>query len=758
MPKKALALLGSIFLSLTLARGQQVSGVVTHQILGTPVPGAGIYIDRQAAGKSDDNGRFQLQTSPGRHQLYVLAEGFQDYFLAELWVESGKPQTITVELSPLSFLADTVEVRDHSITSLLSGRRIISLEEVERLPAAFFDPARITITTPGITTVSDQANHLVIRGLSPNYMQWRLEGVEIVNPNHLSNAGTPTDRPMLNGGGVSLISAQLLSNSNVYTGVAPTDQQNALAGTLDLELRPGNNQKTGFTAQAGLIGLDVSAEGPLRPGGASFLANYRYSTLGLLNALGLSFGGEAIGFQDFAASLHLPNQSQGGLTLFTFLGQSTNVFEPGETPETFKDFQTIDYRSSNQIAGAKHQQLISNRLSWKSVLIYSRQHNARQSDLFWPPNSPILYGTTDDELSLSKTQWKNTLLWQAGARMYLKSGLALSLRSYRWQSITSFTGTQQQAGWSVEPFFTWSWEAAPRLKLSAGLTGIYDALHQLPTLGPQLEFLWTTGSKSRVRLAGNTAYQTVHPAILLSPGAEKPLLAKSHNLSWSYQYFLKPYRTLHVEAFGQQLAQLPMQVLDNVVIPTFNWLDDYRYAPFNSTGRARVYGVEGGLKQLLYHRLFYHLNASWYRSLYRSAGIWTDSRFAGNYLVNATVGREMNWSKNNKTYTLGFNVHGQWFGGWREYSIDELASSQSLRTEYENYLSLPQQLESGFRLNGRVYLRRDKTRYSSVLALDVQNATNNKNAAYHYFDPYLDRSALSTQLGIIPVVSYRISF
>ncbi len=738
--------------------GQQLSGKVVHQMLGTPVPGASIYLDRKPAGQSDGEGHFNINTSPGRHQLYALAQGFQDYFLAEVWVESGKPTFITIGLLPLSFLADTVEVVDHTISTLLSGRRIISLEEVERLPAAFFDPARVTITTPGIATVSDQANHLVIRGLSPNYMQWRLEGVEIVNPNHLSNAGTPSDQPMLNGGGVSLISAQLLNNSNVYTGVAPADMSNALAGVMDLELRTGNPQKYGFTAQAGLIGLDVSAEGPLRQGGPSFLANYRYSTLGLLNVLGVNFGGEAIAFQDFAANVHFPNRAQGGLTLFAFLGQSSNIFESAEMPETFKDFQNIEYRSNNQIAGIKHQQLITDRLSWKSVLIFSRQGNERQADLFWPPTTGVLYGTMDDQLALAKAQWKNTWLWQASPHIYLKSGISTTLRSYSWSSITGFTGKQQKSAWSAEPFATLWWEAAPRIKLNAGLNGIYDEQHKLPTIGPQMELVWTSGPKSRLRLAGNTSYQTVHPAILLSPQTEKPLMSKSHNLSLAFQHHLKPYRTVNVEAFGQQLAQLPMQIINSVVVPTFNWLDDYRYGPFNSTGRARVYGVEAGLKQLLHHRFFYSLNASWYKSVYRSAGIWTDSRFAGNYLINSTIGREVSWDKGTKKYTLGFNLHAQWFGGWREYAIDEFVSRQSLRTEYENYISMPQKLPSGFRLNGRLYFRRNKTKYSSVLALDIQNATNRKNGAYHYFDPYLDRTALFTQLGIIPVLSYRISY
>ena len=91
-----------------------------------------------------------------------------------------------------------------------------------------------------------------------------------------------------------MISAQLMDRADFYAGGLPPNLGNALAGGINMELRPGNLEKFQYTAQAGLLGIDLAAEGPVVRDRVSFLANYRYSTLGLLSALGVNLGDELI--------------------------------------------------------------------------------------------------------------------------------------------------------------------------------------------------------------------------------------------------------------------------------------------------------------------------------------------------------------------------------------------------------------------------------------------------------------------------------
>lgn len=138
----------------------------------------------------------------------------------------------------------------------LVSTRTFSVEETRRFAAAVNDPARMATSYAGVVAADDGNNHIVIRGNAPNGLLWRMEGVDIPNPNHFSNVGT-------SGGGISILSSQLLNNSDFSTGAFAAEYGNALSGVFDLKLRKGNSDRREFTIQAGVLGLDVAAEGPL---------------------------------------------------------------------------------------------------------------------------------------------------------------------------------------------------------------------------------------------------------------------------------------------------------------------------------------------------------------------------------------------------------------------------------------------------------------------------------------------------------------
>ena len=119
---------------------------------------------------------------------------------------------------------------------------------------------------------------------------WRLEGVNIPNPNHFSIPGT-------GGGPASILNNKTLANSDFYTGAFPAEFGNSFAGIFDLRLRSGNNEKHEFSGKLGFLGTELFAEGPLsKKSGSSYLFSYRYSTLALFGGLGINIGTNAIPF------------------------------------------------------------------------------------------------------------------------------------------------------------------------------------------------------------------------------------------------------------------------------------------------------------------------------------------------------------------------------------------------------------------------------------------------------------------------------
>jgi hypothetical protein len=102
----------------------------------------------------------------------------------------------------------------------------------------------------------------------------------------------------------------LLSNSDFITGAFASEYGNALSGVFDLRLRKGNNEKREYTLQAGLLGLNAAAEGPFSSSyKGSYLLNYRYSTLELLNKIGIPLQSGATNFQDLSYHIHLPTKN-----------------------------------------------------------------------------------------------------------------------------------------------------------------------------------------------------------------------------------------------------------------------------------------------------------------------------------------------------------------------------------------------------------------------------------------------------------------
>lgn len=174
----------------------------------------------------------------------------------------------------------------------------------------------------------------MIRGNTPNGLLWRMEGVDIPNPNHFANVGAAS-------GGISIFSAQLLANSDFLTGAFPAEYGNALSSVFDLKLRRGNNAKRENTIQAGVLGIDISSEGPFsKRYKGSYLFNYRYSTLGLLSRIGVNIGPGVTTFQDFSFNVYLPTHKLGTLTLFGFGGLATKTLMPNATQPPGKENTT----------------------------------------------------------------------------------------------------------------------------------------------------------------------------------------------------------------------------------------------------------------------------------------------------------------------------------------------------------------------------------------------------------------------------------
>ena len=246
---------------------QNIRGTVTDKASGTPIAYATVQVEDvpDKGTVTDDQGNFTLKNVPlGRHNIKANFVGYEPSIFREILVSSAKEIFLEITMTENTQELNEIVIRpqmnkEQALNKMaLSGARMFSVEEASRYAGGMDDPARLVSSFAGISSgVSN--NGISIHGNAPHLLQWRLEDIEIPNPNHYADIAT------LGGGILSSLSNHVLGNSDFFTGAFPAEYGNAVSGVFDMRLRNGNNQKVENTIQAGILGIDVASEGQKIP-------------------------------------------------------------------------------------------------------------------------------------------------------------------------------------------------------------------------------------------------------------------------------------------------------------------------------------------------------------------------------------------------------------------------------------------------------------------------------------------------------------
>ncbi|MEP7264845.1 MAG: carboxypeptidase-like regulatory domain-containing protein, partial [Bacteroidota bacterium] len=337
--------------------------------------------DLKTGAVTDLNGEFKLEKIPvGRISLKLSLVGFETKTIPDIEVNSGKEKVLTLTMQESVSEIKEVEINSNQLKgaainemSLISSRSI-SAEETKRYAGGLDDPSKILTNFAGVTASQNGQNDIIVRGNSPKYVQWRMEGVEITNPTHFA------DQNAVNGG-VSALNNSLLGASDFSTGAFTPEYGDVLSGVYDVKLRNGNNQKYETSLGIGIQGTDVTFEGPFKKGyGGSFLINYRYSTISLLNNMGIIKLDGVLDYQDGAFKILLPTKKMGIFSLFGLRGVSSASLVDVQadmvaTPSngTITSDITEDYDKSNYLSnyGVTHTINITDKSFIKTSISYS---------------------------------------------------------------------------------------------------------------------------------------------------------------------------------------------------------------------------------------------------------------------------------------------------------------------------------------------------------------------------------------------------
>ena len=757
---------------------QTIRGNVVDKSVKNPLPRANIELVSKltASVVADATGNFVLEKVPvGRHTLRITYIGYKPVVLQNILIESGKQLVLSIEMEEEVSTGKEVVVqskpnRQKPLNEMaVVSTRMMSMQETRRYAAGLNDPSRIATAFAGVVSQGD-ANNLIIRGNAPNGLLWRMEGIDIPNPNHFAKVGT-------SGGGISILSAQLLANSDFIISAFPAEYGNALSGVFDIKLRKGNNTRREHTFSASTIGIDAATEGYFKKGyGGSYLVNYRYGFLTLMQQLGLKIGDAATRFQDLSFHIHLPTKKLGSFSIFGFGGNSEQETEASAdsimwTNNPSNRTGRLDAAKTGMI-GISHIISLGKKTFLKtmySVNGYTYREENNRLDKF---NGPLIY-TRNNSFTETNGIWSVVLTHKFNSRHLLKVGAYTSAKNFdltQRETVSNIlrdkvksTGDTRLTNY----FIQWKWSPSNRLSFLAGMHAQQFALNKTSVMEPRLGIKWITGNNQFLS-AGVGFHSQIQPLgnyfARIKIGADSVQPNKGLEFSRAAHYVLgysiapAPNWNLKAEVYYQWLFSIPVSALVKNSFSLLNQDDDYAIAALNNQGSGKNYGFEITLERYLSDQFYLLSSVSLYESAYLpSDKIWRSTRFNSNSTFTFLMGKEWNL-KGKRTSTFSVDCKLIYAGGVRVTPIDLAKSIVQKTTVLDNTRIYEDKLSNIWRVDLQTEWKVQYGKKTGSLIAGVQNLFNRKNPVSQSYDPVTKQIKYNYLLGLIPVVGYKVDF
>ena len=755
---------------------QTIKGQVVDQHTRKGLIGAHVIIKETSQGTATDSkGHFRIEQVPvGRYSITVKYLGYKPRIIPEVLVGSAKEVELTISLEEDMITSEDVVVtpqvdKDRPLNSMSSvSARSFSVEETRRYAGGFDDPARLASSFAGVTYGNAQDNAIIIRGNAPKGLLWRLEGIDLPNANHFP------DGNVLGGGLFTIFSNQLLTDSDFFTGAFPAEYGNALSGVFDMKMRNGNNDVREWTLQAGLMGMDVATEGPFTDdGNASYLVNYRYSTIGLLTDLNIINADQELSYQDLSFKLNFPT-AHGTFSLWGIgsLDSPKETEEPN--PENWEhDWDRLRYHSNIKVGamGVNHKYILGESTFLNSTLAATAK--SMENDIQRLDDQLKLRPNEFSDSFSGKLTLKSTVQHKFNSRLKLKSGFILNQLMYdlRMEStINDIPETYQvfvdESGNSqlVQAFSQVQMDVHPRLTFNGGLYYQKFMLNKTASLEPRAGLNWTLNSSQMLSFGYGRHSQVENIRYYLAQrptenGIEQPNkhmgFTQADHFVLGYDVNLSEQLRLKVEPYYQRLRNVPVRRDDSF---SFINLKDEHYIndPLVNQGTGTNIGVDITVEKFLSNQYYYLITASLFDSKYTGGdGVERNSRYNRNYVFNALIGKEIFITPHN---ILGLNAKLTVMGGERVSPVLYDASVDAGRVIFDDSRAFSKSLEGNQYLDVSVTYRINEPDFSHILALQVKNTLGSAND-HGYVYSYKEQDVVKDNMVIVlPSISYKVEF
>ncbi len=782
------------FASTGLAQGitQNIKGRVIDQQSQLPLPGVNIYVEQDGVKKgavTDINGYYKIENiKVGRVTIHYYFIGYESAVLQNLELLGSKELVIDVallesteQLAEVVVKATDEPDRTKNERVNVSGRSF-SIEETQRFAGANQDVSRMASNFAGVQRTDDSNNDIVIRGNSPFGLIWRMEGMDIPNPNHFGGLGAT-------GGPVSMLNNNVLTNSDFLTGAFPSDYGDGISGVFDLQLRNGNNEEYEFLGQIGFNGLELGAEGPFSENSrSSFIVNYRYSTLGVLSAMGIDFGtGTAVPeYQDLNFKVNLPSKNFGILEIFGLAGNSAIEFLDSENDENedggfFSDDQDLRNKVRSGVLGVSHQYFFGNEMYSKLSIAASGLSNTVSIDTFSTDGQVIssYYGQDFTERRIqihaliNKKFNVHHVLRVGGFVSLINSDLRDSIYDFDFDG---FRELRNYKGRDIlyQPYINWQYRITDQWEMNTGLHSMILNSNGNYSIEPRFGMSYRIKPNQSLNF-GYGLHSQNHPSVMLyqevrladgryvTPNKNLDFV-KSHHLVLGYDLLFANGWQFKPEVYYQNIYDAAVSVSPS----SFSALNAGSFSisipdSADNDGVGYNYGLDITLEKFMEKGFYFLTTASLFESKYKgSDGVIRNTAFNGNYVLNILGGKEflLKYSEGEKAkrHTLTVDTKLTTAGGQRYTPLDLESSQNAGEAVYDDELAYEEQFNPYFRADIRIGYKVTGNKVTQEWALDIQNITNHKNAFGQDYNAQTGQAETTYQLGLFPMFLYRITF
>ncbi|MFC2090372.1 carboxypeptidase-like regulatory domain-containing protein [Bacteroidota bacterium] len=719
---------------------------------------------------TDEDGYFRFGSLPvGRHTIMVSYVGYAELVMSEIFVGSSREIEILAEITEKSESIEEVFVsigKGSTVNQMATvSSRSFSVEETKRYAASFSDPARMVLVFAGVAGNDDATNEIVIRGNSPNWLLWRLEGVEIPSPNHLSEEGFTS-------GAVSILSSDMLATSDFYMGAFPAEFGGALSGVFDLRMREGNYEKHEFSAQAGVLGLDFSAEGPFKKGyKGSYLLNYRYSTFSLMNKLNIQISENALpSYEDLSFKFNFPTKKMGTFSLWAIGGRSEvdEAYFPDSSESKILGY--TDFTNSGMLAtGITHTYYPDDKSYFRSVISYSNNFSSETYEIM--DSLGLLNLFLADELQNNALRISSLYNRKFSRKLTMRTGATMNLMGYDFYSkIDDNNGSHKtflngNGNTSLfQGYMQGKYRISDRLITTAGLHYAYFALSNDHSLEPRLGLMYDLPGKQRLSFGyGRHSKNDNLPVYFVEvenedgshsyPNSELKMTRSDHFIA-GYEKMIGDDFQIKSEVYLQLVNNLPVPTNPNKLWPSIfggAFPDD----TLANIGVARNYGIEFTFQKYFTDGYYFMLTNSLFDAKYKPAnGQWYNSKYNLRHVSNLIGGKEFSWADK----MLGINAKIMWSGGKRIFPLDLNASIEKGYAVFDDTQLYAKQAPDYFRIDFGINLHFFKQKTEHIFSLDIQNLTNRRNIWSEEYNPVLKELNYYYLTGFLPILNYRVEF